>query len=123
MRKSLVDGWDAWADELRGEVMADRLTWEEGEEMARELRGLAEWLWEWMKEPERELPTNREVVPDSKERVGKLTVQLEYVKCGQARCKNDRHGPYWYGYYREGGKLKKVYIGKDLEGGLKRLGM
>lgn len=47
-----------------------------------------------------------------------ISYQQEYVKCGKARCKKCRegvgHGPYWYGYYREGGKTKKIYIGKEL---------
>lgn len=47
-----------------------------------------------------------------------MHVRAEYIKCGKKRCKcydtTYRHGPYWYGYFRENGKLKKVYIGKTL---------
>lgn len=32
----------------------------------------------------------------------------------------DPHGPYWYGYFREGGRVRSVYIGKDLPRGGKR---
>ena len=42
----------------------------------------------------------------------------EYAKCGKESCKKcsegKGHGPYWYRYYREGGRLRKQYIGKEL---------
>ena len=42
----------------------------------------------------------------------------EYTKCNKAGCKTcsegKGHGPYWYRYYREGGRLRKQYIGKEL---------
>jgi hypothetical protein len=40
------------------------------------------------------------------------SMRCEWVKCGKPRCKTCPHGPYWYGYYREGGKVKKRYFGK-----------
>ena len=39
----------------------------------------------------------------------------EYVRCGKPGCKSCPHGPYWYAYYREGGRLKSRYIGRELE--------
>jgi len=42
------------------------------------------------------------------------TYRQEYVKCGKAGCKcakGQGHGPYWYRYWKEGGRLKKRYIG------------
>lgn len=36
----------------------------------------------------------------------------EYVKCGKAGCRRCPHGPYWYAYWRQDGKLRKRYIGK-----------
>lgn len=42
------------------------------------------------------------------------TFRQEHVKCGRKGCKKCPHGPYWYAYHREGGKLKKRYVGKDL---------
>jgi hypothetical protein len=39
------------------------------------------------------------------------TIREEYVKCGKDCCNKCRHGPYYYGYWRENGKLKKKYIG------------
>ena len=41
----------------------------------------------------------------------------EYIRCGKAGCKRcadgPAHGPYWYAYSREEGKLRKRYIGKE----------
>lgn len=42
----------------------------------------------------------------------KETYRAEYVKCGKKGCKSCPHGPYWYGYTRVSGKLKKKYYGK-----------
>lgn len=48
---------------------------------------------------------------------GGVCLQLEKVKCGKEGCKcgvGELHGPYWYAYWREGGKLRSKYIGKKL---------
>jgi len=45
---------------------------------------------------------------------GKITYQLEKVKCGKPNCEKCPHGPYWYGYKRVNGKLKSFYVGKEL---------
>jgi len=46
-------------------------------------------------------------------------VCTQYVRCGKSGCKCARglqHGPYFYCFWREEGKLKKVYIRKaDVE--------
>ncbi|OPY55303.1 MAG: hypothetical protein A4E49_00475 [Methanosaeta sp. PtaU1.Bin112] len=44
---------------------------------------------------------------------GSMTYRLERVSCGK-NCKGCPHGPYWYGYWREGGKTHSKYIGKNL---------
>ena len=41
----------------------------------------------------------------------KETLRCEYVKCGKCNT-NCAHGPYWYAYWKEGGKTRKRYIGK-----------
>lgn len=46
------------------------------------------------------------------------TYRQEYIRCGKANCKRcadggQGHGPYWYAYSREDGKLRKRYIGKE----------
>ena len=40
------------------------------------------------------------------------TIRTEYVKCGNSYCYRCKHGPYYYAYWKEGGKLGKKYIGK-----------
>lgn len=40
------------------------------------------------------------------------TFRSEYVRCGRAGCRKCPHGPYWYGYRREAGRVRKRYIGK-----------
>lgn len=43
-----------------------------------------------------------------------ITYRLERIACGK-NCKGCPHGPYWYGYWREGGKTRSRYIGKKLK--------
>jgi hypothetical protein len=70
------------------------------------------------------LISERESSPDPKDmpdkgnvlevkRAGSMTYRLERVSCGKG-CKGCPHGPYWYGYWREGGKTRSKYIGKRL---------
>ncbi len=42
-----------------------------------------------------------------------VTYRLETVRCGKAACRSCPHGPYWYAYWREDGKLRSRYIGKQ----------
>ena len=51
------------------------------------------------------------------ESAGAVTYRRENVRCGKQGCKKCPHGPYWYAYYREGGRLKSRYIGRELPGG------
>lgn len=51
------------------------------------------------------------------ERQGKVTYRLEGVRCGKAGCTRCPHGPYWYAYWRERGRLRSRYIGKTLPQG------
>lgn len=39
------------------------------------------------------------------------TIRSEQVKCGKYPCFRCPHGPYYYAYWKENGKLKKKYIG------------
>lgn len=45
---------------------------------------------------------------------GKVTYRQERVRCGREGCTRCPHGPYWYAYWREGGRLRSRYIGKHL---------
>ena len=62
----------------------------------------------------------REVLETRK--AGKITYQLERVKCGKKKCKCNQgklHGPYWYAYRWNGKRLTSEYIGKELDKKLK----
>lgn len=50
------------------------------------------------------------------EETGPVTYRLESVKCGKPGCTKCPHGPYWYAYYREDGKVRSRYIGPELPG-------
>jgi hypothetical protein len=47
----------------------------------------------------------------------KVTYRLEPVRCGKSGCGRCPHGPYWYAYWREDGRLRSRYIGKTLPEG------
>lgn len=60
---------------------------------------------------------SREVV--EVQHLGDRLYQLERVRCGKIGCKcageqGELHGPYWYAYWRDEGKLKSCYVGKQL---------
>jgi hypothetical protein len=58
-----------------------------------------------------ELPKEREIL--NLKTVGSITYRQEKISCGK-NCRGCPHGPYWYGYRREGGKTRSKYIGKSL---------
>jgi hypothetical protein len=60
--------------------------------------------------------SKREVV--AVKTVGHKTYQRELVRCGKEHCKcagGELHGPYWYAYWKEGGRTRSKYIGKELK--------
>jgi hypothetical protein len=52
--------------------------------------------------------------PEEKTRRGKVTYRQEHVRCGREGCSRCPHGPYWYAYWRENGRQRSRYVGKDL---------
>lgn len=49
--------------------------------------------------------------------MGKITYQEQFRRCGKHGChcrEGQRHGPYLYAYWREGGRLVSKYLGKIL---------
>jgi hypothetical protein len=40
------------------------------------------------------------------------TIRKEYVNCKKPNCYREKHGPYYYAYWKEGKKIKKKYIGQ-----------
>jgi len=47
-------------------------------------------------------------------RKGKVTFRQQSVRCGKKGCTSCPHGPYWYAYWREGGRMRSRYVGKEL---------
>lgn len=41
----------------------------------------------------------------------KISYRREEVRCGKSNCTRCPHGPYWYAYWREGGRLRSKYLG------------
>jgi hypothetical protein len=46
-----------------------------------------------------------------------VTYRQESVRCGQPSCTRCPHGPYWYAYWRQDGRVRKRYLGKELPEG------
>ena len=36
----------------------------------------------------------------------------QMVRCGKKSCTRCPHGPYWYAFWREGGRTRSRYVGK-----------
>lgn len=55
----------------------------------------------------------KEIVDTKQRRDGTrfLTYQLELVRCNKPGC-HRLHGPYWYAYWKRGGRTRKRYIGR-----------
>lgn len=49
---------------------------------------------------------------------GKVGYRRQAVRCGKPGCTRCPHGPYWYAYWREGGRVRTRYIGRELPGDL-----
>lgn len=69
----------------------------------------------------RGLLVQRGVLPQSGEEAdgsprSKVTYRLEEVKCGKPGCTKCPHGPYWYAYWREGGRVRSRYVGRRRPG-------
>ena len=47
---------------------------------------------------------------------GAVSFRQEMVRCGKKGCTRCPHGPYWYAYWREGGRTRSRYVGKNLPG-------
>jgi len=45
---------------------------------------------------------------------GSITFRYETVRCGKANCTRCPHGPYWYAYWKEGGRTRSRYVGRAL---------
>jgi ribosomal protein L44E len=52
--------------------------------------------------------------PRAEKQIGSITFRYETVRCGKENCSRCPHGPYWYAYWKEGGRTRSRYIGRSL---------
>jgi hypothetical protein len=85
------------------------------------LRDAREFIGELLadREQRREQPVTEDELPGDAEVVEASstgTVYLEYRTCGDETCKcmteGEAHGPYKYRAYRDGGTVRREYLGK-----------
>lgn len=60
---------------------------------------------------------NEDFEVEEPSRRGTVTYRQEHVRCGRENCGRCPHGPYWYAYWREDGKVRSRYIGKQAPAG------
>lgn len=58
--------------------------------------------------------------PESCPGVARPTYRQQWVRCGKG-CSSCPHGPYWYAFWREGGRARSQYIGRELPADVRRL--
>jgi hypothetical protein len=87
-----------------------------------ELRELAERIAAMIDDREKpvEPPINPNRVVVEERKTPTATLRRELVNCGKGACKScgggsrPSHGPYWYAYWKEDGRTRSKYIGKEL---------
>lgn len=102
-------------DKLR--TALHQLNLEQAKQLYAELGAIVEALEQQATPTDTGKVRGREVV--EARHLGDRLYQLERVRCGKTGCKcageqGELHGPYWYAYWREEGKLKSRYVGKRL---------
>ncbi len=50
----------------------------------------------------------------AEKQIGSITFRYETVRCGKPNCSRCPHGPYWYAYWKDGGRTRSRYIGRSL---------
>ncbi|GAB4379745.1 MAG: hypothetical protein Kow00121_34510 [Elainellaceae cyanobacterium] len=93
-----------------------QLNLEQARQLYAELGAFIQELEQAPSTPELVGTKGREVVETR--HLGNHLYQLERVRCGKAGCKcvgknGELHGPYWYVYWRDDGKLRSRYVGKQ----------
>lgn len=94
-----------------------QLNLEQARQLYSALGAIVEALEQHAATPTADRVSRREVVET--QRLGDCLYQLERVRCGKVGCKcagaqGALHGPYWYAYWRDDGKLRSRYVGKQL---------
>jgi hypothetical protein len=60
------------------------------------------------------------IEPEEVPGVPAVTYRRQEVRCGRS-CESCPHGPYWYAYWKEGGRSRSQYIGRELPADIRRL--
>src|SRR5512142_521711 len=81
------------------------------ERQVQQLRQIEERLKRVVQERRSTLP-HRAVTAE--QQFGSLTFRYETVRCGKKNCTRCPHGPYWYAYWKEGGRTRSRYVGRVL---------
>jgi hypothetical protein len=81
------------------------------EKQIRQLREIDERLRRVVQERRASLP--RPAV-HAEQQFGSITFRYETVRCGKKNCTRCPHGPYWYAYWKEGGRTRSRYVGRSL---------
>ena len=50
-----------------------------------------------------------------------VSYRRQEVRCGRAECGACPHGPYWYAFWKEDGRSRSQYIGRELPADVRRL--
>ena len=58
--------------------------------------------------------------PDEGQGEPSVRYRQKYVRCGKD-CTACPHGPYWYASWKEGGRTRSAYIGRELPADVRRL--
>lgn len=68
------------------------------------------------------LEASEDAVPEIGDVPGMPEVRYrqQWVRCGKG-CTACPHGPYWYAFWKEDGRRRSLYIGRELAGDLRRL--
>jgi hypothetical protein len=59
-------------------------------------------------------PTLTQRAITAEQQFGSLTFRYETVRCGKPNCTRCPHGPYWYVYWKDGGRTRSRYVGRTL---------
>jgi hypothetical protein len=68
--------------------------------------------------------TGSRTVPQAPRQAGRpprVSYRQQQVRCGKEGCTRCPHGPYWYAFWREGGRSRSRYVGKKLPAEVKAL--
>ena len=87
--------------------------------LIRQIRALDEYDLRRLQIFVRGLLVDDEPAPGPESQSRNITFRQEHVRCGKPGCRTCPHGPYWYAYWREDGRVRSRYIGRQRPAGLR----